>query len=92
MQTRREKRDQRSASSRSSNRSPSPNCSSNCSLNRSPHPNQSQHPHPLDGGRPSHPEPRVMDVEENESWERPKIHAVPLIRYMGKRTQGLQKM
>jgi hypothetical protein len=25
----------------------------------------------------------VMDVEENESWERLKIHVVPLVRYMG---------
>jgi len=28
----------------------------------------------------------VMDGEENESWERLKIHAVPLIQYMGKGT------
>ena len=34
----------------------------------------------------------VVDVEENESWERLKIHAVPLIRYMGKGTEGLRKM
>ena len=34
----------------------------------------------------------VVDVEENESWERLMIHAVPLIRYMGKGTEGLQKM
>ena len=34
----------------------------------------------------------VIDVEGNESWERLKIHAVPLIRYMGKGTEGLQKM
>ena len=34
----------------------------------------------------------VVDVEENESWERLKIHPVPLIRYMGKGTEGLQKM
>jgi len=34
----------------------------------------------------------VVDVEENESWERLKIHAVPLIRYMGKGTEGLQQM
>jgi hypothetical protein len=34
----------------------------------------------------------VVDVEENESWERQKIHAVPLVRYMGKGTEGLQKM
>jgi len=34
----------------------------------------------------------VMDVEENESWESLKIHAVPLIRYMGKGMGGLQKM
>jgi len=34
----------------------------------------------------------VVDVEENETWERLMIHAVPLIRYMGKGTEGLQKM
>jgi hypothetical protein len=34
----------------------------------------------------------VVDVEENESWERLKIHAVPLIRYMGKGTEGQQKI
>jgi hypothetical protein len=35
---------------------------------------------------------RVIDVEENETWERLKIHAVPLVRYMGKGTEGLHKM
>ena len=34
----------------------------------------------------------VVDVEENESWERLKIHAIHLVRYMGKGTEGLQKM
>jgi len=34
----------------------------------------------------------VMDVEGNETWERLKIHAVPVVRYMGKGTEGLQKM
>jgi len=34
----------------------------------------------------------VIDVEENESCQRLKIHAVPLARYMGKGTEGLQKM
>jgi hypothetical protein len=34
----------------------------------------------------------VIDLEENESWERLKIHAVPLVWYMGKGTVGLQKM
>jgi hypothetical protein len=34
----------------------------------------------------------VIDVEENESLERLKFHAVPLVRYMGKGTEGLQKM
>jgi len=34
----------------------------------------------------------VVDVEENESWERLEIHAVPLLRYIGKGTEGLQKM
>jgi hypothetical protein len=33
----------------------------------------------------------VVDVEENDSLERLKNHAVPLIRHMGKRTAGLQK-
>jgi hypothetical protein len=34
----------------------------------------------------------VIDVEENDSRERLKIHAVPLVRYMGKGTEGLQEM
>jgi len=34
----------------------------------------------------------VVDVEEKETWERLNIHAVPLVRYMGKGTEGLQKM
>ena len=34
----------------------------------------------------------VVDVEENETWERLKIHAVPLVRYMGTGTERLQKM
>ena len=34
----------------------------------------------------------IIDVEGNESWERLKIHNVPLVRYMGKGTEGLQKM
>jgi len=34
----------------------------------------------------------VVDVEENEFWERLEIHAVPRIRYMGIGTEGLQKM
>jgi len=34
----------------------------------------------------------VIDVEESQSWERLKIHAVALVRYMGKGTEGLQKM
>jgi len=34
----------------------------------------------------------VIEVEENESWERLKIHAVPLVRSRGKGTQGLRKM
>jgi hypothetical protein len=38
----------------------------------------------LDGG--------VLDVEENETWERLKIHAIPLMRYMGNGTESLQKM
>ena len=34
----------------------------------------------------------VVDVEETESWERLKIHAVPLVRLMGKGTEGLQQI
>jgi hypothetical protein len=34
----------------------------------------------------------IVDVEENQSWETLKIHAVPLIWYMGKGAEGLQKM
>lgn len=34
----------------------------------------------------------VVDVEENESWERLKIHRVHLVPYIGKGTDGLQKM
>jgi len=34
----------------------------------------------------------VVDVEENETRERRKIHAVPHVRYMGKGTEGLQRM
>jgi len=34
----------------------------------------------------------VIDVEENVSREWVVIHALPLVRYMGKGTEGLQKM
>jgi len=34
----------------------------------------------------------VVDVEETESWEMLKIHSVPLVQYMGKGTEGLQKI
>jgi hypothetical protein len=34
----------------------------------------------------------VVDVTENETWERVKIHVVPLVRHMGKCTEGLHKM
>jgi len=34
----------------------------------------------------------VIAIEENESQERLKIHALPLVRYLGKGTVGLQKM
>jgi hypothetical protein len=37
-------------------------------------------------------EKAVMDVEAIGSWERLTIHSVPLVRYMGKGTDGLQKM
>jgi hypothetical protein len=34
----------------------------------------------------------VVDVELNETWAMLKIHALPLVRYMGKGTEGLEKM
>jgi len=34
----------------------------------------------------------VLDVEENECWETLTIHAVPLVWYMGRSTEGLQRM
>jgi hypothetical protein len=34
----------------------------------------------------------IIDVEGNESWGRLKIHTILLERYMGKGTDGLQKM
>jgi hypothetical protein len=34
----------------------------------------------------------VVHVEENETWERLKIHAVPLVWYMGRSTERLRKM
>jgi hypothetical protein len=34
----------------------------------------------------------VVDVKENVSWDRQIIHAVRLVRYMGKGTDGLHKM
>jgi len=34
----------------------------------------------------------VIDVEEHESSERLKVHAVPLMRFIGKGTEGLHKM
>jgi len=33
----------------------------------------------------------IIDVEGNESWERLTIHTVPLVRYIGKGTKGLQR-
>jgi hypothetical protein len=33
----------------------------------------------------------VLDVEEQETGDRLKIHVVPLVRYMGKGTEGLQR-
>ena len=80
MLIRHEKRDQRSAYSCSSNRSP--HCGSNCSLNSRSRPNQSQHCHLLDGERPSHPNPRVrahtaaqaevqaLPRPEDQAWQR----------------------
>jgi len=34
----------------------------------------------------------IIDVEGNESWERLKIHTVPLLRYMCDGIKGLQKI
>jgi hypothetical protein len=34
----------------------------------------------------------IIDMEGNEPWERLKMHTVPLVRYMGRGTEGLQKM
>jgi len=34
----------------------------------------------------------VVDVEEIKTWEKLKSHAVPLVLYMGKDTEGLGKM
>jgi len=34
----------------------------------------------------------VVDVKENKTWKRLKIHAVSLVWYMGKGTDGLQQM
>jgi hypothetical protein len=34
----------------------------------------------------------VVDIQENKSWEWPKIHQVPLVRYMGRGTEGRQKL
>jgi hypothetical protein len=33
----------------------------------------------------------IVDVEANESWGRVKVHGVPLERYVGKGTHGLEK-
>jgi hypothetical protein len=35
---------------------------------------------------------RVVDVEQNETLERLGIHAVPLVQYMTKGTEGLQTL
>jgi hypothetical protein len=34
----------------------------------------------------------VVDVKLNEVWGRIKVHTVPLVRYMGKSTEGQKKM
>jgi len=33
-----------------------------------------------------------VEVEGNETWGRLKFHAVPLVRYIGQCTDGLQKL
>ena len=33
----------------------------------------------------------VMNVEENETWERLNIHALPLVRYMGKAQKACRR-
>lgn len=35
--------------------------------------------------------PAVIDITANETWRRVKIHGVPLNKYLGKGTQGLEK-
>jgi hypothetical protein len=34
----------------------------------------------------------IIDVEGHQCWERLKIHTVPRLRYMGKRTERIDKM
>jgi len=34
----------------------------------------------------------IINMEGNKSWERLKIHTVRLLRYMGKGSEGLQKL
>ena len=37
-------------------------------------------------------DPTVVDISANETWRRVKIHGVPLNRYLGKGTHGLEKL
>ena len=37
-------------------------------------------------------DPTVIDITANETWRRVKIHGVPLNRYLGKGTHGLEKL
>jgi hypothetical protein len=34
----------------------------------------------------------IVGFEENETWQRLKIHGIPFIRYMGRGTNGLEKL
>jgi len=34
----------------------------------------------------------VVDVKQYETWERLKLHSVPLVWFMGTGTEGLHKM
>ena len=37
-------------------------------------------------------DPAIVDIVKNETWRRLKIHGVPLERYLGKGTFGLNKL
>src|SRR6266576_460067 len=37
-------------------------------------------------------DPGIVNITANETWKRVKIHGVPLVRYLGKGTHGLNKL